>query len=468
MRADNVHTLPGAVLPHSVEAEQAVLGSLLMGDTTAWSRVVGKLSAADFFRPDHRLIFAAIARLANAGAEADIVTVSARLQASGELDEAGGMPYVAKLARDTATAANLEAYAEVVRERSTRRQLGKLAESIGRAAGVATKGDVTAEELVADAQRSLLALQSNARTGTGLVGVQELTMLLIDDLDRRREKSAGLTVGLADFDRLTCGLEAGDLVVLAGRPGMGKTALLGTIALHVSRTVPVAVFSAEMPAQQLLRRSIANLGDLPQGRLRRAEQLTDDDWAAIARAAGELSSRQLWIDETPLPTLAHVRAESIGLQMRAGSLGLVLVDYVQLVQGAGANRYEQLRDVAYGFKALAKQLRVPVVVLAQINRGTESREDKRPGISDLRDSGAIEEAADIIGMLYSEGYYNPDFGMPYVLECAISKNRNGDRGLCLWCMNGERSRITVLDDGPRAQYRHLRAQQTKRGAGDDL
>jgi replicative DNA helicase len=464
MRADNVCNLPAAVAPHSVEAEQAVLGSLLIEPGT-WARVMGKLDAQDFFRPDHRLIFGAIAQLAGAGKGHDVVTVSARLQSAGQLDDAGGMGYVGRVARDTATAANLESYVEVVRERAMRRRLANLAERIGRAASV--KGERTAEELLTDAQRALFELQARARIGHGLVGVQDLTTALLEDLDRRRENQIGLSIGLADFDALTGGLEAGDLVVLAGRPGMGKTALLGGISTYGSKIGPVAVFSAEMPSLQLMRRNVANLGDVSLTKLRRASYLTESDWDRVTQAATAMSARRLWIDETPLPTLAHVTAECVGLKLRTGSLGLVLVDYVQLVQGSGGNRYEQLRDVAYGFKALAKQLAVPVVVLAQINRGVESRDSKRPYISDLRDSGAIEEAADIIGLLYCEGYYNRQFSMPHVLECNLEKVRNGERGECLWYFDGDRSRITVLDSNMRAKYSSLRA-QVSRGGGEDL
>jgi len=450
---------------HSVEAEQAVLGSLMI-EPTAWARLTGKVEAQDFFRPDHRMIFGAIEKLAGAGKEHDVITVSARLQAAGSLDDAGGMAYIGKLARDTATAVNLESYAEVVRERSMRRRLASLGEFIGRAASV--KGERSAEELLADAQRALFELQTRARTGSGLVAAQELTAALLEDMERRREKCVGLSVGLEDFDALTNGLEPGDLVVLAGRPGMGKTALLGGMSTHVARTAPVAVFSAEMPAMQLMRRNIAAIGDLSQGRLRRADELKDFEWERIASAAADLSARRLWVDETPLPTLAHVRAEAMGLKLRAGCLGLILVDYVQLVQGSGSNRYEQLRDVAYGFKALAKQLAVPVVVLAQINRSVESRDGRKPAMSDLRDSGAIEEAADIIGMLYSEGYYDRQFAMPNVLECNIEKNRNGERGECRWYFDGDRSRITVLDAQMRVRYASLLEQSKKRGGGEDL
>lgn len=467
MRADNIRPLPTAVVLHSTEAEQAVLGSLLV-DSSAWSRLTGKVDAEDFYRPDHAAIFRAIAKVAGAGRECDVVTVSSRLQASGDLDDAGGMAYIGKLARETATAANAEAYAEVVRERSMRRRLAQLAESIQRAVSMPGKSDRTAEDLLADAQRALYDLQTQARAGAGLVSVHDLTRALMEDLDQRREKPVGMSVGLADFDELTGGLEPGDLVVLAGRPGMGKTALLGGMSTNCSDKGTVAVFSAEMPSMQLMRRNVASVGDVSLGKLRRSGQLTDSDWASVAQAASVLSSRQLWIDETPQPTLAHVRAECVGVKLRTGSLRLVLVDYIQLVQGPGSNRYEQLRDVAYGFKALAKQLAVPVVVLAQINRGVESRDGKRPRISDLRDSGAIEEAADIVGLLYSEGYYDRQFSMPHVLECDVQKNRNGEPGECLWYFDGDRSRITTLDANLRMRYLALREQSKKRGGGEDL
>jgi replicative DNA helicase len=467
MRAEKVHSLPGAVALHSIEAEQALLGCLLV-DATSWARVSGHITSVDFYRADHAEIFDAIAALAAAGKDHDVITVSAHLQAAGELDEAGGMAYIGKIARETATAANVESYLEVVRERSMRRQLAYLGDAIQRAVISPSRADRSAEDLLAGAQRSLYDLQKRTRTGAGLVSARELTQQLYEDLEHRRDRPAGLATGLADFDELTGGLELGELVVLAGRPGMGKTALLGGMSMHGAVRGPVAVFSAEMPSLQLMRRNVAALGDVSLAKLRRAGQLTDYDWSALAQAGKDLSARQLWIDETPLPTLAHVRAECMGLKMQAGALGLVLVDYIQLVQGAGANRYEQLRDVAYGFKALAKQLAVPVVVLAQINRGVESRDGKRPLISDLRDSGAIEEAADIIGLLYSEGYYNRQFAMPHVLECNVEKNRNGERGECLWYFDGDRSRISVLDSNLRARYLALRAQAKRNGGGEDL
>ena len=374
---------------------------------------------------------------------------------TGTLIDAGGIAYLGTLAKDTPTAANIETYAAAVRERSALRGLRALSEQLARRI---TEGEGSAGELVADAQEQLQRLQAHARTGKGLIGARQLVGELIDDLDHRLSGSTGLSVGLPDFDTLTCGLEPGDLAVIAARPGMGKTALLVSIAAHISKELPTAVFSAEMPAKQLMRRALALQSGISQGLLRRSEKLQETDWRTIATANQSLAQRQLWVDDTAAPMLSHIRAECIALNARE-RLGLVLIDYVQLVRAPGANRYEQLRDVAYGLKALAKELSVPIVVLAQLNRGVESREHKRPHVSDLRDSGAIEEAADIVGLLYSEGYYDDTHAMPYVLECAIAKNRNGERGECLWRFTGQYSRVEPLDAGATAQYRRNRATQ---------
>lgn len=455
---------PLPVRHHSVGAEQAVLGALLI-DTKAFPQIADIVGPADFYQDAHRLIFGAIARLADAGQPHDVILVTQALERAGQLEAAGGLGYLGRLARETPTAANVMAYATEVRERAALGKLGALAESLQHE--LAQPGSQSAAELIAAHQQALTDLQARARKGKGLRSVAELAPELVDDLDRRRDGHHGLRVGLADFDERTGGLEPGDLIVLAGRPGTGKSTLLVEIADHCSQQTPVAIFSAEMPSSQLMRRAVAKGSGISQGTLRRAERLTPDDWNAIGPAVTKLAERRLYIDDTALPTLPHVRAECMSLKARHG-LGLVLVDYLQLVKGQGANRYEQLREVAYGLKALAKDLAVPVIALAQLNRGVEAREHKRPYISDLRDSGSIEEAADIVGLLYSEGYYDPEFGMPYVLECNIEKSRNGERGQCLWHFDGAHSRITVLDPGARAQYLRLRATQHRKTGTDDL
>lgn len=457
------HGVSGFHPPHSVEAEQATLGALML-DNRSWHQVAGRVVAADFYRRDHRLIFESITELAGKGEPFDAVTLSERLDRKGLADDTGGLVYLAGLVRDTPSAANVRAYADVVRERSTLRRVRELGEQITRS--VDESSGRSAGELIADAAQLVMHVQTNSRP-RGLIDSAQLTGELIDDLDKRSDGARGLHVGLADFDGVSNGLEPGDLVVIAGRPGMGKTALLVSIAEHVSQSNGVATFSAEMTRQQLARRHLAHLSSITQGRLRRAERLDDADWKAVTDATGIMRKRNLWVDDTSAPTLQHIRAETLALKARA-SVGLVMVDYVQLVQGSGANRYEQLRDVAYGLKALAKDVGVPIILLAQLNRGVESRDHKRPHLSDLRDSGAIEEAADIVGMLYAEGYYNAEFVMPYVLELQIQKNRNGERGECLWHFAGEHSRVTVLSDGARAEYKQLRIKARRRGASDDL
>jgi replicative DNA helicase len=446
------------VPPHSVDAEQALLGAILR-DPRAWGRAA--VSAEDFYRHDHRTIFAAMSAVASRGVDA--VTVANHLRQRGELEAVGGAEYLAQLYGDSPGAANIQAYASIVRDKSAARRLVVIGQDI---AVRAYSGEQRADQQVSEAMRDLLALAEQSRSGKGLVTAKDLVRELLDDLDKRRDGAQGLSLGLSDFDAISSGLEGGDLVVIAGRPGMGKTALLVTIAANVSKSRGVAVFSAEMSSQQLLRRCVALLGSVEQGKLRRANRIEESDWRAIGDAAGELAQRRLWVDDKPLPTLDHVRSEVLTLRAKA-DVGLVMVDYVQLIQGVGANRYEQLRDVAYGLKGLAKETGVPVILLAQLNRGVEKAENKRGRLSDLRDSGAIEEAADIVGMLYSEGYYNPEHPMPYVLECAIEKNRNGERGLCLWRFAGEFSRVTVLEAGAREHYQKRRA-EARRPKGDDL
>jgi replicative DNA helicase len=217
-----------------------------------------------------------------------------------------------------------------------------------------------------------------------------------------------------------------------------------------------------MPARQLMRRAVAFESSVPQGKLRTAKELTDAEWEAITPAATKIARLKLWIDDSSAPTVSHVRSECTALKARAG-LGLVIIDYLQLLRGVGHNRYDQLRDVSYSLKALAKDLAIPVIALAQLNRGVESRDDKRPNASDLRDCGAIEESADIIGLLFSEGHYDNGFAMRDVLECNVVKHRNGERGLCLWTFNGALSRVAVLDAGDRHQYRVTLAQRRRRG-----
>lgn len=445
--------------PHSVEAEQSVLGSLLLDGESVWNPIRSRISVGDFYSPDHRLIFEAIAGLVAESKPIDVLTVSVRLDRIGKLQEVGGLAYLSTLVRNTPTASNAQAYAQIVHERAMMRRLLQFAR--GLSAQIDDHAGRSVQEIASMAQEQLLELQAGVREGSGLIPAGVLVGQLLDDLDRRSEGRKGIALGLGYFDELTGGLDAGDLVVLAGRPGMGKTALQVSIAATVARDHQVALFSAEMPALQLMRRCMALASGLSQKQLRRPDQLEEPHWEQISRAAPTLSALRLHVDETAQPTIAHIRAELAALKARSG-LGLVLIDYLQLLRASGRNRYEELREVAYGLKALAKDLGVPVIALAQLNRDVEKRgDDKRPNISDLRDSGAIEEAADIIGMLYREAYYNSSTAMPYVLECNVQKHRNGATGQCLWSFAGERSLIVPLDEGAAIQYRRVVAEQSR-------
>lgn len=454
----NVRALPTP--SHSLPAEQALLGSLLL-ESSALAQLGSRFVGADFYEPRHALIFRTIYALHADGLAADVVTVAEHLEKAGALEEAGGLAYVGRLANDTPTAANIETYAKIVREHAQRRHLRKVGVELVRM--IDASPERSPAELVSEAQERLLGVQERLRVGRGLVEASRLAGELLDDLDRRSRGERGLSIGLADFDAATHGLDPGDLVVIAGRPSIGKTALLVSIAAHVARESTVAVFSAEMPARQLMRRAVALIGDVSQARLRDPQDMEDAEWSRITTSASAVGRLKLHIDETPSPALEHIRAECFSLKARE-PLGLVLVDYVQLVAGRGANRYEQLRDVAYGLKVLAKDLGAPIIVLAQLNRGVEARDQKRAQVSDLRDSGAIEEAADVVGILYNEARYTPGFQMPDVLECNIEKNRNGERAQCLWQFDGARSRTTLLDPESTAQYRDILAPKpSKRG-----
>jgi replicative DNA helicase len=441
--------------PHSIEAEQAVLGAMLMSAVAVSTVVAGKLRREDFYRLGHQLIYGAIVNLHAERKAADPVTVSEYLERHGS--DTCGLSYLGGLVRDTPGEDNIEHYAAIVRERSTLRQF----EAFGKELIGAAASGLSAVDLIASAQEQLQRLQTSARTGKGLVDARQLIGELVDDLDSRVNRAGGLQIGLPDFDERTNGLEPGDLVIFAARPSVGKTSVMVSMASNVSETTGTAVFSAEMPSHQIMRRHVAFEGSIAQGLLRRADLLAEDQWARIAKAQESIARKRLWIDDTGMPTLTHIRAECVALKSRA-ALGLVMIDYVQLIRGVGRNRYEELRDIAYGLKALAKELAVPIIVLAQLNRDVEARDRKRPNISDLRDSGSLEEAADIVGLLYSEVSYDPAFPMPYVLECRIAKNRNGERGECLWNFDGAMSRVSALDPGAAANYRRL---LTKPNAG---
>lgn len=423
------------VPPHSIEAESSVLGGLLL-DNAAWDRVGDLLGEDDFYRYEHRLIYAAMVALINASKPADVITVHEHLQHLGKGEEVGGLAYLNALAQYVPSAGNIRRYAEIVRERAILRKLVKASDEI---AGNAfnPQGRPVAMILDDSEQKIFNIGEEGSRLKRGF---QSMDMLAVHLLDRVQELAdnpndiTGVPTGFYDLDRMTSGLQSGDLVVLAARPSMGKTALAINIAEHVALNegLPVAVFSMEMGASQLAVRIVGSIGRIDQGHLRTG-RLTDQEWPRLTEAIEKLRNISLHIDETAGLTSSELRANARRLARQCGKLGLIVVDYLQLMSGsesgADENRATELGEISRGLKMLAKELGCPVIALSQLNRSVESRTDKRPMMSDLRESGAIEQDADIIMFIYRDEYYSKDACKePGVAEIIIAKQRNGPTG----------------------------------------
>ena len=422
--------------PHSIEAESSVLGGLLL-DNNAWDRVGDLLKDDDFYRYEHRLIFAAVRELVNASKPADVITVFERLQSIGKSEEVGGLAYLNSLAQYVPSASNIRRYAEIVRERGILRKLVTASDEIATNA-FNTQGRPV-DKILDEAEQKIFNIgEEGARNKQGF---QAMETLVVDLLDRVQEMAdnqndvTGVPTGFYDLDRMTSGLQPGDLVVLAARPSMGKTAFAINIAEHVAlkEGLPVAVFSMEMGASQLAIRIVGSIGRIDQGHLRTGN-LTDDEWPRLAEAVEKLRTVSLHIDESPGLTPSELRANARRLARQCGKLGLIVVDYLQLMSGSGSggngdNRATELGEISRGLKMLARELQCPVIALSQLNRSVEQRPDKRPMMSDLRESGAIEQDADIIMFIYRDEYYTKDACKePGVAEIIIAKQRNGPTG----------------------------------------
>jgi replicative DNA helicase len=423
------------VPPHSMESESSVLGGLLL-DNSAWDRVGDLLVDGDFYRHEHKLIYEAIGKLINASKPADVITVYEHLQGMGKAEEIGGLLYLNQLAQYVPSATNIRRYAEIVRERSILRKLVTASDDI--ATNAFNPQGKTVDRILDEAEQKILAIgEEGARNKQGF---QSLDTLVVDLLDRVQEMAdnpmdvTGVPTGFVDLDRMTSGLQAGDLVVLAARPSMGKTSFAVNIAEHVALNegLPVAIFSMEMGAAQLAVRIVGSIGRVNQGNLRTGK-LNDDEWPRLTEAIERLRTVSLHIDETPGLSPTELRANARRLARTCGKLGLIVVDYLQLMSGSGSaassdNRATELGEISRGLKMLAKELQCPVIALSQLNRSVEQRTDKRPMMSDLRESGAIEHDADIIMFIYRDDYYNKDSKEPNIAEVIIGKQRNGPTG----------------------------------------
>ena len=430
--------------PHSEDAEQSLLGGIML-EERAWDRIADVVTGEDFYRPDHRLIYGAMGDLVERNQPLDAITVGDHLQRQGKLDDAGGRVYLARLVGNTPGAANIRRYASIVREHAMLRQLIEVGGDIAASAFESEGRQV--EELVDLAEQRVFEIAEHGqRSGAGFIAVKDMVQPSIDRLDALSKSEGGITgvaSGFEDLDKLTAGLQAGDLIVIAGRPSMGKTTLALNIAENaaIGHNLAAGIFSMEMPKEQVAMRMIGSIGRVNQSHLR-SGRLTEDDWTRINSAGSMMSQAPIFIDDAPGLTPIEVRARSRRLKREHG-LGMVVVDYLQLMQVGGSieNRATEISEISRSLKSLARELNVPVVALSQLNRSVEQRNDKRPVMSDLRESGAIEQDADVIVFIYREEVYDSETPRKGVAEIIIGKQRNGPTGTFLLTFKGEFTRF---------------------------
>ncbi|WP_290539438.1 MULTISPECIES: replicative DNA helicase [Alcanivorax] len=433
--------------PNSLEAEQAILGGLLLNNS-AWDDVAERVGARDFYRKTHRQIFEVIAQLVEEENPCDLVTVSQALTQLGQLEGIGGMTYLSELARNTPSAANITAYAEIVRERSILRQLISVSQNVADSA-FKPEGRKSLEILDL-AESAIFEIAEQQKKGSGpqdIKSVLKKTVDRIDELYKNKSAITGVTTGFDELDKMTGGLQPSDMIVIAGRPSMGKT----TFAMNLCENVaikagkPVLVFSMEMPADSIVMRMLASLGRINQTSIR-SGQLEKDDWPRITSAIHMLSEQKFFIDDTPALSPLEMRARARRVARECGGeLGAIMVDYLQLMQVPGVdNRVNEISEISRSLKGLAKELSCPVLALSQLNRSLEQRPNKRPVMSDLRESGAIEQDADLIAFLYRDEVYNKDSNEKGVAEVIIGKQRNGPIGTVRLAFQGQFSRFDDL------------------------
>ena len=436
--------------PHSVEAEQSVLGGLLL-DNSAWDRIADVINESDFYRADHRTIFQHLAQLIEHNKPADALTVADSLERSGKLAEVGGQAYIGSLALNTPSAANIRRYGEIVRERSILRNLAAVGTAIADSAYSAHGKDALV--LIDEAEAKVFQIaEAGAKTKQGFVKIDPLlteTVERIDMLYSRENKNdvIGLSTGFVDLDRYTSGLQQGELIVIAGRPSMGKTALAMNMVENAAldSKKAVAVFSMEMSGPQLAMRMIGSVGRVDQHQLRTGT-FKEEDWPRLVDAVGKLNDAQIFIDDTAGLNALEVRSRARRLHRACGGLSLIVVDYLQLMSGTSSggreeNRATEISEISRSLKGLAKELNVPVMALSQLNRSLEQRPNKRPVMSDLRESGAIEQDADVIMFIYRDEVYNPDTPDKGSAEIIIGKQRNGPIGMVRLTFIGEYTRF---------------------------
>jgi replicative DNA helicase len=444
--------------PHSIQSEQAVLGGLML-DNEAWDKVADKLIEEDFYRKDHRLIFSTIEKLAQKQDPFDVITLSESLEATNQLTLVGGLSYLGMLVKETPSAANITAYATIVHDRSILRKLIHVGTEIADSA-FQPEGKETAE-LLENAERNVFKIAEQREKGEGgFLSIRSLLTTAVKKIDLLFEQEGSITgaaTGFTDFDEKTLGLQAGDLIIVAGRPSMGKTTIAMNMAEYIALNggKPVAIFSMEMPGEALAMRMMSSSGGIEHHKIRTGK-LEDEDWPRLTSMINLFADKKLFIDDTPALTPTEVRSRSRRLSRDQGPLGLIVLDYIQLMQSpsSGENRVQQISDISRGLKALAKEMNVPVVALSQLNRNLEQRPDKRPIMSDLRESGAIEQDADLIVFVYRDEVYNKDSPDKNIAEIIIGKQRNGPLGTTRLKFDGSHTRFLNYDGKSYDDYEH--------------
>jgi len=435
------------VPPHSIEAEQSVLGGLLL-DNASFDKIADLVGEADFYRDEHKRIYRQISKLLERGKPVDVVTVAESLDLAGESGDTGGLAYLGELAANTPSAANIRRYAEIVRERAVLRQLVTAGDEIAGSALNPLGRDP--KQLLDEAEAKVFAIaEGGFRHQSGFQHINPLLTQVVERIQELHDRDnpsdiTGVPTGYHDLDAKTSGLQGGDLLIIAGRPSMGKTSLALNMAEHVAIEVglPVAVFSMEMGGTQLAMRMLSSVGRLDAHRVRTG-RLNDDEWSRLSFALGKMHEAPLYIDETPALNPIDLRARARRLHRQCGKLGLIVIDYLQLMSstGQGENRATEISEISRSLKSLAKELNVPVIALSQLNRSLEQRPNKRPVMSDLRESGAIEQDADVIMFIYRDEVYNPDTPDKGSAEIIIGKQRNGPIGMVRLTFVGEFTRF---------------------------
>ncbi len=431
-----------------MEAEQSIIGGLML-DNQVWDKVSNKLCETDFYRTEHRILFRTISNLVKKDQPFDVVTLLDALKSYNELDDVGGEAYLFELANNTPSVANVSAYADIVREKSVQRQLITVATEIADSAY--NPGGRQVPELLDMAETKVFAIGEQTGGDGGPQNIKSILVRAVEKIDalyHNGDAITGLATGLSDLDEMTSGLQPSDLIIVAGRPSMGKTTLVMNMAEHaaIKSGKPVLAFSMEMPADSLAMRMMSSLGRIDQHKIRTGK-LDDDDWPRVTSAVHMLSDAPLFIDDTPALSPGEMRARARRLAKEQGNLGLIVVDYLQLMKVPGFsadNRTAEISEISRSLKSLAKELQVPVIALSQLNRSLEQRADKRPVMSDLRESGAIEQDADLICFIYRDEVYNEDSPDKGTAEIIVAKQRNGPIGKVRVAFIGKYTRFEDL------------------------